>query len=504
MIPISKGRLAVNVRKFIKSFGKAKAHSGKTGTPGHSASNDSGLGAQQGAMFQAVSVSTSDLMAAGGPKPAANSGAGGLRTFEGSPAYEGLGPLEILRRSVLSCLLWEDQFYEGGESIAARIEKFATEVSTDDLAALAIEARHDHHLRHVPLLLLTSLVRRGGKIVSETIEKTIQRADEPGELVAIYWKNGKKPLSKQMKLGLTAALRKFDAYQLAKYANAGSVRLRDVLFLTHAKPADETQAALWMNLANDAMPSPDTWEVELSAGKDKQETFTRLIGQQKLGYLALLRNLRNMVESGVDESLVTQAILERRGARRVLPFRYVAAARACPRLEPALDQALAACLGETEALPGRTLVLVDVSGSMDTKLSNRSDLTRMDAAATLAAIIGGERAIYTFSNEVVEVPPRNGMACIDAVMRSQSHGGTELAKAVAFVNKLPHDRLIVITDEQASSEKVPDPVAKRAYMINVASYRNGVGYGKWKHIDGFSESVLRWIMAYEKEFATGD
>ena len=96
------------------------------------------------------------------------------------------------------------------------------------------------------------------------------------------------------------------------------------------------------------------------------------------------------------------------------------------------------------------------------------------------------------------------MACIEAIVKSQPHGGTELAKAVAFVNGLPHERLIVITDEQATDGRVPDPVVDDAYMINVASYRNGVGYGKWRHIDGFSENVLRWIMACERDFSFDD
>ncbi len=460
--------------------------------------------------FEPISISTADFATGSvsiSPVPRSEPS---LATHEGSPASEGLSPEASLARSVMSCMLWEDEFYEDGESIAARIERLAVQVDAESLAELAITAREDYRLRHVPLWLLVQLARKGGRIVSETIEKTVRRADEPGELIALYWKDGKKPLPKQMKLGLAAALRKFDAYQLAKYQRAGSVRLRDVLFLTHAKPADEAQAALWKQLADDELPPPDTWEVELSAGKDKKETFTRLMQENRLGYLALLRNLRNMTTSGVDSALIEAAILARKGAKEVLPFRYVAAARACPSQEPALDRALAACLADAETQSvrlfsrKRTIVLVDVSGSMDTRLSRKSDLKRLDAAATLAAILPAQKTIYSFSNQIVEIPPRSGMACIEAIVKSQPHGGTELAKAVAFVNGLPHERLIVITDEQATDGRVPDPVVDDAYMINVASYRNGVGYGKWRHIDGFSENVLRWIMACERDFSFDD
>ena len=82
------------------------------------------------------------------------------------------------------------------------------------------------------------------------------------------------------------------------------------------------------------------------------------------------------------------------------------------------------------------------------------------------------------------------------MIASQPHGGTELGKAVAHMNRLPHDRLIVVTDEQ-SHDRVPDPVAAKAYMVNVASFRNGVGYGSWTRVDGFSEGVLRFIAAHE-------
>lgn len=433
-------------------------------------------------------------------------------TYQGAPASP-LNAEQKLRRSVLSCMLWENEFYEDGQSIADRIFALACNVAPETVAALAIEAREQMKLRHAPLLLVCALIRSGGpgalkeqadsarKLVAPTIERVIQRADELSELVALYWRNGKRPLSKQMKLGLARAFVKFDAYALAKYDREGPVRLRDVLFLSHAKPKDEAQAAVWKQLVDKTLPSPDTWEVALSGGANKAETFTRLLTERKLGYLALLRNLRNMDQAGVDEDLVKSAIVARRGAERVLPFRYVAAARAAPRYEPVLDQALAETILEQPIMAGRTIVLVDVSGSMDWKLSAKSDLTRMDAAATLAAVIPGDVRIFTFSNDVVEVPARRGMAGVDAIVKSQSHGGTELGKAVKKMNAIRHDRLIVITDEQ-SSDPVPDPVAPKAYMINVASARNGVGYGAWTHIDGFSEAVLGYIREHEALAAT--
>lgn len=418
-------------------------------------------------------------------------------THQGAPAAR-MTAEQALRRSVLACLLWECEFYEDGQDIAARIEALADEVDAQVLADLAVEARSQFHLRHVPLLLTLALAKRGGPIVSDTVERVIQRADELTELLAIYWRGGKRPVSKQLKVGLARALRKFDAYQLAKYDRANPVRLRDVMFLTHAKPKDDAQAEVWAKLAANELESPDTWEVALSAGADKKETFERLIREGNLGYLALLRNLRNMADAGCDADLVRDAIIARRnGAERVLPFRFVAAARATPQFEPAIDQALSEAIAGLPALPGKTVVLVDVSGSMDERLSQRSDLKRIDAAAALASVINGDLRVFSFSHQVVEVPARRGMAGVDAVIRSQPHGGTYLGQAVTAINaQTAYDRLIVITDEQ-SADVVPAPKGL-GYMINVASARHGVGYGPWVHIDGFSEAVLRFIGEHER------
>ena len=137
---------------------------------------------------------------------------------------------------------------------------------------------------------------------------------------------------------------------------------------------------------------------------------------------------------------------------------------------------------------------------MDYPLSKRSDLKRIDAAAALASCINGEDVrVFSFTDQVKEVAARPGLAGIDAILNSQPRGGTMLGKAVERVNGERHDRLIVVTDEQ-TADSVPAPMAKHAYMINVASYRNGVGYGKWVHLDGFSERVLRYIPEYERAF----
>jgi len=424
----------------------------------------------------------------------------GPRTHKNAPARN-ISPELHLRRSVLACLLWENQFYEDGVEIAGRIAELVPKVASEKVAALAVEAREQMKLRHAPLLLLREMARHQTHRapVSETLARVIQRADELAEFVAIYWKDGRVPISGQVKKGLAAAFPKFDEYQLAKYDRGGPIKLRDVLFLCHAKPRDEAQAAVWKKLVSGTLTTPDTWEVALSSGADKREAWERLIREQKLGALALLRNLRNMREAAVDESLVLNALREM-STGRVLPFRFLAAARYAPQWEDALEQAMLKSVAASEKLPGKTIVLVDVSGSMTAPLSRRSEMQRTDAAYGLAVLlreIGEKVAVFSFSDNLVGIPPRRGFALRDAIDASQRHNATYLGKAVEELNrKEKYDRLIVITDEQAH-DAVPAPNGK-GYVINVASFKNGVGYGKWTHIDGWSESVIDYIRALEQ------
>ena len=144
-----------------------------------------------------------------------------------------------------------------------------------------------------------------------------------------------------------------------------------------------------------------------------------------------------------------------------------------------------------DKLSGRTVVLVDVSGSMEAELSSKSQINRLAAAcgvAMLAREVSDDADVWTFSNQTKRVAARHGFALRDAITNSQMHSGTQLGKAVDELNKTDYDRLIVITDEQAH-DRVGKPKG-RGYIINVGSYKNGVGYGNWVHVDGFSESVF--------------
>ncbi|WP_244484881.1 TROVE domain-containing protein [Bradyrhizobium tropiciagri] len=300
-----------------------------------------------------------------------------------------------LRRALLNCLLWESQFYEDGVAIADRIKALVPLVAPERTAELAIAARETMKLRHAPLLVVREMARHPAHraLVADTLARVIQRPDEMTELLAIYWADAlgpqqqrkRQPVSAQIKKGLARALTKFDAYQLAKYDRDGAVRIKDVLFLVHAKPKDTAQEKVWKQLVDGELASPDTWEVSLSSGKDKRETFERLIAENRLGGLALLRNLRLMQKAEVPRRTIAEAIDAMR-TDRILPYRFITAARYAPDFEPELEAAMLKSVKDYARLDGRTRLLIDVSGSMFSPLSAQSEMTRAEAACGLAIL----------------------------------------------------------------------------------------------------------------------
>jgi len=425
-----------------------------------------------------------------------------------TPAFNSVGtqvpqinPERQLKRITLAAMLWEKQFYLDGKAHAELVKELVAKVAPSKVEALAQEARTKFKLRHVPLLLARELARHG-KLQASALTSVIQRPDEMSEFLSIYWQDGKTAVSNQVKKGLAACFNKFNEYQLAKWnKNSAAIKLRDVMFLSHPKPQTAEQAELFKRVAADTLATPDTWETQLSAGANKCETFTRLMNEKKLGALAFLRNLRNMRDSGVNTDLIRSyaATLD---VTKVLPFRYVAAARIVPEFEDMLESMMFRSLATHDKIPGKTVLVIDVSGSMfGTKISSKSDLDRFDAAAALAMLcreVCEEVEIYSFSDRAVRVAPRRGFALREAISSSQYHSGTQLGNAMRTINANgSYDRCIVFTDEQSYDR--PEAPRGKGYVVNVASYENGVNHNAWTEVNGFSEAVVDYIQALERE-----
>jgi 60 kDa SS-A/Ro ribonucleoprotein len=462
------------------------------------------------------------------------------KTEEGTPAKR-VNKTEQLKRVLNACLLWEDGFYVDGEGISTVLRELVPQVDAGTVANLATLARTEQKLRHAPLLIvyeMTLASKAHRALVASTLAQVIQRPDEITEFVAIYYKlgGGKRPLSKQVKIGLAAAFNKFNEYQLAKYNRDAEVKLADVMALVHPKPKDKDTGLLFAKLANKTffpkttkfskfpvaktykkfvkLQTPDTWEVGLSTGENKADTFTRLIAEDKLGAMALLKNLRGMVAAGVDRSVIRSAIVKA-NVERVLPFRFITAAKYAAQFEPELEQAMFKCLADMPKLKGETALIVDTSPSMwQAKISSKSEMTRFDAAAALAILLREvceHVNVYAFNNKAYSITPRRGFALRDELAKTQegwSCGGA----AVKLANDTGYDRIIVITDGQwhrvedigkwgvsdyRQQDVAPAPLTSQAYMVNIATERFGVGTSKWKDINGWSESILQYIAAEE-------
>lgn len=448
-------------------------------------------------------------------------------------AYASTDSARQLRRLVGACMLWEKQFYVDGKDIAEQIREQVAKTDPHAVAQIAIDAREINKLRHAPLLIVREMARlpEHKALVADTLSRVIQRPDEITEFVAIYWQtelpvrkpatfvpnffqygqtiarqqlqaaSRKTPLSAQVKKGLAKAFTKFNEYQFAKYDRDGEIKLRDVLFLVHAKPENASRAELFQRIASRTLTVPNTWEVRLSSGENKKDVFEDLIRTNELGGLALLRNLRNMKEAGVTPRLIRSAIVSM-NTTRILPFRFVAAARFAPEFEPELEQAMLQSIAAQDKFPGHTVVLVDHSGSMNHKLSEKSDMSRFDAATGVAMVLRERTesaSIYSFENSVAAVPARRGFALRDAIKDAQRWGGTALGTAVNYVNaREDYDRLVIVTDEQQTDRAQARPKPGRlGYVINVASNQQGLSYADWLKVDGFSEAVINFMYDYE-------
>lgn len=451
---------------------------------------------------------------------------------------------EKLQRSAINCLLWEDTFYEDGESIADRIKKYMKQVTPEQARSVLKEAKVDNKLRHMPLFLLVNMAKNG-YLTAEDVANTITRVDDMSELLSLYWSTdwkdstgntvkNKHTVPKSIVKGIQKALPKFDEYQLAKYrGDRYDVSLKTVIKMTHPKPENAEMEALWGRAINGNLATPDTWEVGLTnchTPAEKKEFWTRMLtektekGFNKLGALALIRNLRNMQSVNVDEDNIRSA-LGSASMSKIFPFQLVTAARYAPQLEDVLETKLLESIDSMEKLEGDTVVLLDTSGSMRSPLSGKGETTCQDVAASMGAIIRGvcnKSIIYTFQEDIQVVPSgRKGFALIDCVRRAPS-GGTSVIDCTndaVRMYKESHNgkypaRVIVVTDEQTNSDgtgrswrrgttvKLDNlPSNCNGYIINVGTYENGVGYNNscnYVHINGWSENVLKYISAYEK------
>ena len=401
------------------------------------------------------------------------------------------------------------------------------------------------------------------------IDSVLQRADEPGELLAYWTSTYGKAIPKPVKRGIAdAVVRLYNERSLIKWdSDARGFRFGDVIDLVHPTASAEWQGDLF-KYAIDRRHGPDrddeipvslrtidaradlmalpaaerrtvlsdpsrlasagmTWESIAGWLQGPMDARTWEAVIPSMGYMALLRNLRNFDQAGVSDA-VAKTVADKLSdpdevARsRQLPMRFLSAYRAAPSLRWswALEQAITHSLVNVPVLAGRTLILVDTSSSMDAGFSKDGTLMRWDAAAVFGVALGSRCAnadVVSFSSaqrfwsdpagaNTKAFPVRAGESLLKSVERWKSDGyflggGTDTPGALRK-HFAGHDRVAILTDEQADSGGVSEaiPASVPLFTWNLAGYQHGhaPSGGKNRHtFGGLTDAAFKMISLLE-------
>lgn len=327
----------------------------------------------------------------------------------GGEAYAQSTQLELI--SILLTSFGTDQYYKKSENTFDRLKELILLNDKKFVAKAAIYARTIFGMRTITHVAASEL----GKYISKEnwaklfYDKIIYRVDDMTEILSYHTsKNGKVPNS--MKKGFAKAFDKFTKYQLAKYKGEGKgYKLIDVVNLVHPKATEWNKEALAL-LVSDNLKSFDTWETELTkAGQTatdedqkaefKKDVWVKLISEKKIGYLGLLRNLRNIMEQAPEvlkealNGLTSEDWIKK---SLIFPFQYLTAYKQFEQLNTQearlIVQALAKAVDiscqnvKTLGLTGNTLVAVDNSGSMDSPVTNSQHIKKSELGALFGVV----------------------------------------------------------------------------------------------------------------------
>lgn len=459
-------------------------------------------------------------------------------THEGGQGWTRTPQADLFLRAAGAFHGGEGTFYESAEKRDDKLRQLVAQVTTEDPAWVvdfATWLRGPGNMRTASLMTAVDFVRARGTAPGDGLSRKIidavcQRPDEPGELLAIWTAWYGRTVPKPVKRGLADAVRRlYNGKSLLKYDTASKgYRFADVLNLVHASPdPDKPWQGDIFKYALDRRHNPDTAEIPASNASLQanhrlmtlpveerrkvlqSETASQLLGHAgmtweslagwlqgpmdkmaweaiipSMGTMALIRNLRNFDQAGVSDKVAQQVIAKlvdptEIARSRQFPFRFLAAYNHAPSLRWSypLEQALGHSLANVPSLSGRTLILVDRSGSMWGPLSSKSELNRADAAAifgTALALRAQDATLVEFGTTSKWVMFDKGESVLKILGRFGNLGGTDTTSAVRR-HYQGHDRVVIITDEQYAfnyhgnpTEQVPADIP--VYTWNLAGY----------------------------------
>lgn len=416
------------------------------------------------------------------------------KNYEKSPAYKYSDKMDLATRALTS-FMSEDKFYESAEKSDSEIIRLFEQVLKEDpefAKGLLLSLRQDFHLRSVSHVLGAELARQRATDAADIIAELCERPDDMLEILAYYQKKyGNDKLPNSIKKGLAKAFAKFNEYQLAKYNKKDKVWLRDILRIAHPKPANPEQAELWGRVTTDTLKTPETWEVKISTEGSTKETWSEMIDSDKMGYMAILRNLRNFLKNDVPMAQVIKVANKLKDPNEVkkskqLPFRFFSAYKAlraelglgkpnkydqinegvheeniniCKAevLFDALEEAAKISVQNLPKLDGKTVIACDVSGSMEESISEKSSVERFDIGLILGSLANGfsddaKVGIFGDTWKEIEVDKNRPLASALEMHRREgevgySTNGYQVIKAL-LESRQKVDRVLFFTDCQ--------------------------------------------------------
>lgn len=457
--------------------------------------------------------------------------------YEGGLAFTPTEHQEFYSR-VATWMVKEPKFYdEKSEDTDDRIRWLVGCLSGQDpefVLKMAVYARNELYMRSGPAYLLALACRHDEtrKLVPEYADAIVQRADEITEVLAAYSNLNKgKNVPRALRTGLDRALRKFDEYQLAKYNRQGTWTFRDAWRVIRPKPTTDEERELWGRVVKGELKTPETWEVNLSTKGASKESWETII--PKMGYMALLRNLRNFLKHKVELDRVVDRLTDPEQVRRSkqFPYRFYSAYKALGgdtgfegyggpryggesfedikadladknRLLDAIETALRLSVDNIPKLKGRSFVACDNSGSMSNGVSKKSDVTCMEVANMNGALAAGfcEQAIVAaFGDRVVPVTFRKHASVFDNmrdINRADNGYSTQgwMIPELLIDRDIDVDRVMIFTDMQmydrhAGGGYLPwglgfdrKPQNVRSLAAGMTQYRRKMSHDVWLYI----------------------
>lgn len=386
------------------------------------------------------------------------------KNLAGGEAYQESAQLE-LASLVLTSLL-NDQHYRKADDAQKRLTELVPLAGPLFAAKAAVFARQEFGMRSISHVVAGEVARheRGALWKRGFYSAVVRRPDDITEILA-YWKGtGEKKIPSAMKYGLSRAFSKFDGYQIAKYKGDGrGIKLIDAVNLLHPKATDKNREALAL-LVKDELKNTETWEAKLSsAGKDEEEkegAWRTLLQEKRLGYLALLKNLRNIMQQAPDlVSLACEQLADESAVRKslVFPFRFITAMREIEKLpgsQPilrALSTAANISVQNVPKLDGSTLVAVDVSGSMSAPVAGNKETTCMDVAIMFGAALaqkGADVLLFTTGAKYISLRGQDLFGDIAIIKQNVTSQGTNF-HAIFETASRAYDNIVILSDMQA-------------------------------------------------------